>query len=154
MTTEDQKITIKEPEGKEPKGKKDEGAKKAPKARKKKKRKAVNLGQVYIQATYNNTIVTIADPNGDVIDWSSAGRAGFKGPKKATPYAAGVIVRQLMERIEDISLRNVNVFVKGVGSGREGAIRALAANGLNILSIKDVTPIPHNGCRPPKVRRV
>lgn len=149
MIAEDQKITTKEPE---PKAK--AGPAKAPRPRKKKKKKIVNSGLVYIQATYNNTIVTITDPNGDVLDWSSAGRAGFKGPKKATPYAAGVIVRQLADRIKEVGLRNVNVFVKGVGSGREAAIRALAANGLNILTIKDITPIPHNGCRPPKIRRV
>lgn len=149
MVAEDQKITTKEPETKEK-----AELKEVPRAKKKKKRKVINSGQVYIQATYNNTIVTITDPNGNVIDWSSAGRAGFKGPKKATPYAAGVIVRQLAERIGEVGLRNVNVFVKGVGSGREAAIRALAANGLNILTIKDITPIPHNGCRPPKIRRV
>ena len=92
--------------------------------------------------------------NGNVVAWSSAGLAGFKGPKKATPYAAGVIVRNLLEKVADCGLREVDVFVKGVGSGREAAIRALSAQGINILSIKDVTPIPHNGPRQRKPRRV
>lgn len=121
---------------------------------KRKKKKILTTGQVHIQATYNNTIVTITDPHGNVVAWSSAGISGFKGPKKATPYAAGVIVRNLMEKVRDTGLREVEVFVRGVGSGREAAIRALGAAGLNILSIKDVTPIPHNGPRPPKPRRV
>ncbi|PIY96539.1 MAG: 30S ribosomal protein S11 [Candidatus Kerfeldbacteria bacterium CG_4_10_14_0_8_um_filter_42_10] len=122
--------------------------------RKRKKRKIITHGAVHIQATYNNTIVTIADPNGNVIAWSSAGISGFKGPKKSTPFAAGIIVRNLLEKIKDVGLREVDVFIKGVGSGREAAIRALGSAGLNILSIKDVTPIPHNGPRPPKPRRV
>ena len=122
--------------------------------RKRKKRKIITHGAVHIQATYNNTIVTIADPNGNVIAWSSAGISGFKGPKKSTPFAAGIIVRNLLEKIKDVGLREVDVFIKGVGSGREAAIRALGSAGLNILSIKDVTPIPHNGPRAPKPRRV
>jgi len=122
--------------------------------RKKKKKKILTHGQVHIQSTYNNTIVTLTDLNGGVIAWSSAGISGLKGPKKATPYAAGVIVRNLMEKVKDIGLKEIEVFVKGVGSGREAAIRAFAAAGLSILSIKDVTPIPHNGPRPPKPRRV
>jgi small subunit ribosomal protein S11 len=123
------------------------------KSRKKKKR-IVPRGHAYIQATYNNTIVTIADPQGNVITWSSAGKNGFKGPKKATPYAAGVITRDAVERARDYGVKEVDVFVRGVGSGRESAIRSFNANGVTVLSIKDVTPIPHNGCRVKKPRRV
>lgn len=118
------------------------------------KSKRVDKGRVYIQATYNNTIITITDARGAVIAWASAGSLGFKGPKKATPYAASKTVETLMEKIKKAGLRDVDVFVKGVGSGRESAVRALAAQGLNIFTIKDVTPVPHNGCRPRKVRRV
>lgn len=118
------------------------------------KKKFVTHGRAYIQATYNNTIVTVTDQAGNVLAWASAGTSGFKGPKKATPYAAGIIVRNVANRVRDYGLRTVDVFVKGVGSGREAAIRAINANGFNIQSIKDITPIPHNGPRPPKVRRV
>lgn len=122
--------------------------------KRKRKRKIITHAAVHVQATYNNTVVTLADLNGNAIAWASAGMAGFKGPKKSTPFAAGVIVRNLLERTKDIGLKEVDVFVKGVGSGRESAIRALSAAGISILSIKDVTPIPHNGPRPPKPRRV
>lgn len=122
--------------------------------KKKKKRKLLPHGQVHVQATYNNTIVTLTDLNGNVIDWTSAGIVGFKGPKKSTPYAAGIIVKALLEKVKDCGLKQVDVFIKGVGGGREAAIRALGTAGLNILSIKDVTPIPHNGPRPPKPRKV
>lgn len=105
-------------------------------------------------ATYNNTIVSITDQSGNLIASSSAGQNGFKGPKKSTPYAAGIIVRNVAEKVKDTGMQQVDVFVKGVGSGREGAIRALHANGLEVMSIKDNTPIPHNGCRQPKPRRV
>jgi len=111
-------------------------------------------GKVYIQSTYNNTIVTVCDNRGDVLAWASAGALGFKGPKKATPYAASKTVETLMEKVRKTGLTDVSVFVKGIGSGREAAVRALASYGLNISSIKDITPVPHNGCRPPKVRRV
>ncbi len=124
------------------------------KGSKNKKRAHVPHGRAYIQATYNNTIITITDPQGDVIVWSSAGRLGFKGPKKATPYAATMIVRDIAERVKNSGLKSVDVFVKGVGSGRESSIRALNANGITTASIKDVTPIPHNGCRQKKPRRV
>jgi len=124
------------------------------KSSKKKVKKSVKKGQAYIQATYNNTIVSITDEQGNVLAWSSAGVNGFKGPKKATPYAAGVIVRNAAEKVKDMGLQTVDVFVKGVGAGREAAIRALHANGLTVGSIKDLTPIPHNGCRPKKPRRV
>lgn len=122
--------------------------------KKAKKKKFVSAGKAYIQATYNNTIVTITDQTGAVLAWSSAGKMGFKGPKKSTPFAAGITVRDVVERIREIGLKNVDVFVRGVGSGREAAVRALGAQGLNITSIKDITPIPHNGPRPRKVRRV
>ncbi|PLX25472.1 30S ribosomal protein S11 [Candidatus Parcubacteria bacterium] len=121
---------------------------------KKKVKKSIKKGQAHVQATYNNTIVTITDPQGSVLAWSSAGINGFKGPKKATPYAAGIIVRNVAEKVKDFGLTEVEVFVKGVGAGREAAIRALHANGITVSSIKDVTPIPHNGCRPKKTRRV
>ena len=114
----------------------------------------MTAGNVYVQATYNNTIVTITDQGGAVLGWSSAGKMGFKGPKKSTPYAAGLTVRDLVERVRDTGIKTVDVFVRGVGSGREAAVRALGAQGLTINTIKDITPIPHNGCRPPKVRRV
>ncbi len=125
-----------------------------PVARGKKKRKFVTSGQAHIQATYNNTIVTLTDQNGNVLAWSTAGHVGFRGPKKSTPYAAGLIVRSVAEKVREMGLKNLDVFVKGVGSGREAAVRALNANGFNVLSIKDVTPIPHNGPRAPKPRRV
>jgi len=121
---------------------------------KKKVKKSIKKGQAYIQATYNNTIVTISDGQGNTLAWSSAGVNGFKGPKKATPYAAGIIVRNVVEKTKEMGLAEVDVFVKGVGAGREAAIRALHANGLAIGSIKDLTPIPHNGCRAKKTRRV
>jgi len=117
-------------------------------------KRQITHGRAYIKATYNNTIVTITDQNGNVLGWSSAGQVGFRGPKKATPYAAGIIVKKAVEKTKEYGLTDVSVFVKGVGSGREAAIRALNANGLNILSIKDLTPIPHGGCRPPRPRRV
>lgn len=118
------------------------------------KGKRVDKGKIFVQATYNNTMITIADGNGNVLAWSSAGSLGFKGPKKATPYAASKVVETLMEKIRKTNLKDVDIFVKGIGSGREAAVRAFAAQGMNIFSIKDVTPIPHNGCRPRKVRRV
>ena len=122
--------------------------------KKKKVKRSIRRGQAHIQATYNNTMVTICDQNGNVIAWSSAGACGFKGPKKSTPYAAGIIVKNLVEKIKDVGMQEVDVFVKGIGSGREGAVRALQANGLQVISIKDMTPIPHNGCRAPKIRRI
>lgn len=124
------------------------------KGKKKKNIKHISVGNVYIQATYNNTIITFTDQNGNVIGWSSAGKCGFKGPKKSTPYAAGVIVKDAVDIVKENGLKDAYVFVKGVGLGREAAIRALNAQGINILNIKDVTPIPHNGCRPKKPRRV
>lgn len=130
-----------------------EPAKKAVRKKGKIKRQ-VESGRAYIQATYNNTIITFTDNAGNSLGQCSAGQAGFKGPKKSTPYAAGIIVKKAVEKIAPYGLREVNVFVKGVGSGREAAIRALNANGVNVLAIKDLTPIPHNGPRPPRPRRV
>lgn len=123
-------------------------------APKKMKRKSIVKGQVHIKSTYNNTIVTLTDLNGNVVAWSSAGLLGFKGAKKATPYAATTIVASLLEKTKKIGLREAEVYVKGIGSGRESAVRAIVANGVDIISITDTTPIPHNGCRPPKPRRV
>ena len=125
-------------------------------AKKKKevKGKRLDKANVYIKSTYNNTIVTVTDIKGDVVAGESAGAIGFKGPKKATPFAATRVVGSLVDKTQKLGLREINVFVRGVGSGREAAIRALAANGLDILGIKDITPVPHNGCRPRKPRRV
>lgn len=116
--------------------------------------KRVEKGKIYIQSTYNNTLITVCDNHGNVLAWASSGSLGFKGPKKATPYAASKIVETLMDKIRRAGLTDILIFVKGIGSGREAAVRALASHGLNILSIKDVTPVPHNGCRPRKPRRV
>lgn len=142
------------PEKKETGAKETGAKKKLLKGRKKKTIKMVTLGNAFIKATYNNTIVTLTDQTGNVLSWSSAGINGFKGPKKATPYAASIIVRDAVEKSKVYGLKDVNVFVKGVGMGRESAVRALNANGLNVLVIKDTTPIPHNGCRRRKPRRV
>lgn len=127
---------------------------KVTRVRRKKTSRQVSTGVAYIHSTYNNTIVTLADQNGNVLSWSSAGHCGFRGPKKATPFAASMIVKSAVEKAEQFGLKEVHVLVKGVGQGRESAVRSLNANGLNVLSIKDVTPIPHNGCRAPRPRRV
>ncbi|MDP3900657.1 MAG: 30S ribosomal protein S11 [bacterium] len=124
------------------------------KSKKKKERKNISIGKAFVQATYNNTIITLADQNGNVLSWASAGVCGFKGAKKATPYAAQVIAKKAVTAAKEHGLKEVSVFVKGVGTGRESAVRALNANGLIITSIKDITPVPHNGCRPKKPRRV
>jgi small subunit ribosomal protein S11 len=107
-----------------------------------------------VQSTFNNTIITLTDPNGNVLAWGSAGASGFKGSRKSTPYAAQVAAERATRQAMEHGLRQVDVYVKGPGSGREAAIRAIQASGVSILSIRDVTPIPHNGCRPPKRRRV
>lgn len=117
-------------------------------------RKAIPKGRAYVQSTFNNTIVTLTDPQGNVIGWGSSGTAGFKGSRKGTAYAAQMAADLAARRGMVHGLRQVDVYVKGPGSGREAAIRTLQAAGLNITSIRDVTPIPHNGCRPPKRRRV
>ena len=124
----------------------------------KKKRKApkrVSVGKAYVKSTYNNTIVTLTDIQGNVLSWASAGIAGFRGPKKSTPYAAQIITRIAVGKArEEYGLQEVSVFIRGVGTGRESEVRALNNNGLIVTSIKDITPIPHNGCRPKKPRRV
>jgi small subunit ribosomal protein S11 len=117
-------------------------------------RKPIPTGRAYIQATFNNTTVTLTDPQGNVIAWGSSGTAGFKGSRKGTPYAAQLAARDAVRKAMEHGLRQVEVYVKGPGSGREAAIRSLQSSGLHITSIRDVTPIPHNGCRPPKRRRV
>ena len=117
-------------------------------------RKQVPRGNAYIQSTFNNTLVTITDPDGNVISWGSSGVAGFKGSRKSTPYAASQAADDAAKKAMEHGLRTVDVYVKGPGSGREAAIRSLQASGLMISAIIDVTPIPHNGCRPPKKRRV
>lgn len=114
----------------------------------------LKTGRVYIQATYNNTIISVTDSAGGVIAWASAGSLGFKGAKKATPYAASKVVETVLEKVKKIGLHEVEVFVKGVGGGRESAVRSITTHGLNMSLITDTTPLPHNGCRPPKVRRV
>jgi|SRR5271157_706964 small subunit ribosomal protein S11 len=120
----------------------------------KKERKVIPSGRAFIQSSFNNTVVTLTDPEGNVLSWGSSGTAGFKGSRKGTPYAAQLAAQDAVKKAASYGLRQVDVFVKGPGSGREAAIRALQSSGLAIASIKDITPIPHNGCRPPKRRRV
>ena len=122
--------------------------------RKRRVKKNIESGIVHIQSTFNNTIVMITDVHGNALAWSSAGALGFKGSKKSTPFAAQMAAEQAAKAAMEHGLKSVEVFVKGPGSGREAAIRALQATGLEVTMIKDVTPIPHNGCRPPKRRRV
>jgi len=129
------------------------GAAAAAKVRKK-ARKNISNGVVHIQATFNNTIVNISDKQGNTISWASSGAAGFKGSRKSTPFAAQLAAEQCAKKAMEHGLKSVEIFVKGPGSGREAAIRSLQAVGLEISIIRDVTPIPHNGCRPPKRRRV
>ncbi len=124
------------------------------KTKKRRERKTVYRGQVYIQATFNNTIITITDEVGNGVSWASAGSLGFRGAKKSTPYAAQTTAQTAAQKAMDMGLQEVDVYVKGPGVGRESAIRSLGALGLTVRSIKDVTPIPHNGCRPRKSRRV
>jgi len=126
----------------------------AKKVTRRRERRTVPHGVAHIQATFNNTIVTITDATGGAVCWSSAGRIGYKGSRKGTPYAAQLAARNAAEQAQEQGMRQVDVELKGPGAGRESAIRALAASGLEVRSIKDVTPIPHNGCRPPKRRRV
>jgi len=122
---------------------------KKPKARK----RVVPQGNAHVQASFNNTIVTLTEPNGDIIAWSSAGASGFKGARKSTPYAAQISAENAVGKAKAFGLEKVHVFVKGVGSGREQAVRGLVAGGLDILTINDMTPVPHNGCRKKKQRR-
>lgn len=128
--------------------------KKEKKGAKRKERRNVPHGVAHIQATFNNTIVSISDPEGAILAWSSAGRIGFKGSRKGTPFAAQVAAQNCGNQAKDAGVRSVDVMVKGPGAGRESAVRALQAAGIEVKSIKDVTPIPHNGCRPRKRRRV
>ncbi len=124
------------------------------KIKKRKKRENVRIGKAFVKATYNNTIVTITDIDGNVISWASAGVAGFKGPKKSTSYAGQIITRIAVQKAREVGLEEVSVYIKGVGTGREAAVRTLNSAGLNIKSIYDITPIPHNGCRARKPRRI
>ena len=117
-------------------------------------KKHLEVGRAYIRVSYNNTTVSITDLKGDLVAWSSAGSLGFRGPKKATAFAASKVVATLMEKVKKVGLKTVEIYVKGIGGGRETAIRSLANQGLDITLIKDITPMPHNGPRPPKVRRV
>jgi len=127
-----------------------DGAKK----RSKKGKRQVLRGRASVQCTYNNTIVTLTDQNGAVLGWSSSGHLGFKGAKKSTPYAATQVVADVTEKVKKFGLQELDVFVRGVGSGREASVRALSNNGFSLLSIKDITPLPHNGCRPKRPRRI
>lgn len=120
----------------------------------KRKAKSVQEGKVYVNATYNNTVVTVTDNSGNVLAWASAGSLGFSGPKKATPFASSKVISAIAEKIQASGPKDISVIVKGIGSGRDSAIRSLINNGFNILSIKDATPVPHNGPRPAKTRRV
>ena len=126
----------------------------APGRAKRKKVQVESNGNAYVKATFNNVLITITDAYGNTISWSSSGKMGFRGSRKNTPYAAQVAAAEAAEEAYGLGLRRVDVYVKGPGSGREGAVRALANAGLEVLSIRDTTPIPHNGCRPPKRRRV
>lgn len=132
----------------------DTGAKTMAKSKKKKQRRNVSRGVAHIQSTFNNTIVTITDPNGDALCAASAGTVGFKGSRKSTPFAAQRAAEECASKASKFGLKEVEVRVKGPGAGRESAITALQASGLNVKAIEDVTPLPHNGCRPPKKRRV
>ncbi len=129
-------------------------AKAQTRTKKKKEKKNIPTGVAHIKATFNNTLVTITDPAGNVVSWSSAGVQGFKGSRKGTPFAAQLAAQDAARKAVDHGMRNVDVFVKGPGAGREAALRALQAAGLSVNLIRDVSPIPHNGCRPPKRRRV
>lgn len=119
-----------------------------------KKTKRIENGKVFINASYNNTVISVTDHQGNVLAWATAGAIGFSGPKKATPFAASKIISVLAEKLKGVDFGEVQVFVRGVGGGRDSAIRSLINQGFNVVSIKDVTPIPHNGPRPPKTRRV
>lgn len=130
-----------------------EKGKKSPRV-KRRERKAIAKGRAYIQSTFNNTVITLTDPSGNAIAWGSSGTVGFKGSRKGTPYAAGLAAEQTARKGMEHGLRQVDVYVRGPGSGREAAIRSLQAAGLTITGIRDVTPTPHNGCRPRKRRRV
>jgi len=114
----------------------------------------IKEGKIYISSSYNNTLMTLTDPQGNVLTWLTSSSIGFKGTKKGTPFAAAKVAEAMVERIKKLGIEKLQILVNGIGSGRESAVRSLATRGLDIVSIKDITPIPHNGCRPPKVRRV
>lgn len=118
------------------------------------KGKRIESGRAYINSSYNNIVITVTDSRGNVLAWSSSGSLGFKGPKKSTPFAASKVAEAVTEKVVKMGVGRLDILVKGIGSGREGAIRSLANKGFEIISIKDITPVPHNGCRPPKPRRV
>jgi len=124
------------------------------KTRRKRTKRSISVGIVHVQATFNNTIISVTDEKGNLVSWSSAGSAGFKGSRKSTPYAAGIAAERAIATAKDAGLTKVEVLVKGVGSGRESAIRALQSTGVTVSGIRDVTGVPHNGCRPRKPRRV
>lgn len=123
------------------------------KSKKKNDKKNIVNGRVYVQATFNNTIVTVTDSSGNVVSWASAGNMGFKGIKKSTPYAAQTVTETAVNKAKDFGLQRAEVYVKGPGTGRESAIRAVISLGVEVIAIHDITPIPHNGCRPKKVRK-
>ncbi len=129
-------------------------SKKKKSRRRKKVKRNIEKGQAHIKSTFNNTIISITDTEGQVVAWSSAGKVGYKGSRKSTPFAAQLAAENVAEEAKDMGLKEIEIFVKGPGSGRESAIRTLQAAGLNVTLIKDITPIPHNGCRPPKRRRI
>lgn len=118
------------------------------------KKKGLKEAKVYISCSYNNTLMTLTDNQGNVLGWASSGHIGFKGTKKATPFAASKVSEIIFQKTQKIGIEKIAIFIKGIGGGRDSAIRSLASRGLDIISIKDVTPVPHNGCRPPKIRRV
>jgi len=128
--------------------------KRAGRSASRRERRIVPRGRIYVQSTFNNTIITVTDRQGNVLTWGSSGTAGFNGSRKSTPYAAQLAAQETGKRAVDMGMREADIFVKGPGPGREAAIRSLQAAGLQVLSITDVTPVPHNGCRPPKKRRV
>ena len=135
--------------------KEEKSGKKVFKKKKKKVKVKTEVGKVFIKASYNNTIITVTDLNGNVLSWASAGMAGFKGPKKATSYAAQIIAKiALMKAKEEYGFKEASVYINGIGTGRESAVRAINSNNINVTAIRDITPIPHNGCRPKKPRRV
>lgn len=158
--TEEQSKSEGQPKGKSKEikagesSKSEEGATPVKKKKKKSKRRLVPEGRVYIQASYNNTVVSITDPEGQVIAWSSAGSSGFKGPKKATPFAAQTASENAVAKAKIFGIEKAHIFIKGAGNGREQAIRGIQAGGINVESITDTTAIPHNGCRQRKSRRV
>jgi len=130
------------------------GSRAARRTTSRKTKRTLSSGQIHINATFNNTIVTVTDPQGNAVSWGSAGSSGFKGSRKSTPFAASLATKQALQIAMDQGLREAEVFIKGPGPGRESALRAVQGLGLKIKSITDITPVPHNGCRPPKKRRV